>query len=39
VPMLRARTMAAASADESVPVEAGKTNVIVTVNGTVQMTQ
>ena len=38
-PVLRARTMAAASADESIPVEAGKATVTVQVNGSVQMTR
>lgn len=37
VPMLRAKAMSA-SADESLPIEAGKGTVTVTVNGTVQMT-
>ena len=35
-PMMRAKTMSA-SADESLPVEAGKGTVTVTVSGTVQM--
>ena len=35
-PMMRAKTMSAAS-DESLPIEAGKGTVTVTVNGTVQM--
>jgi len=38
-PMPRARMMAAAGADESIPVEAGKTTVTVQVNGSVQMTR
>lgn len=38
-PMPRARMMAAASADESIPVEAGKGTVTVQVNGSVQMTR
>jgi predicted secreted protein len=38
VPMLRAKAMSAA-ADESLPIEAGKGTVTVTVNGTVQMTK
>ena len=38
VPMLRAKAMSAA-ADESLPIEAGKGTVTVTVNGTVQMTR
>ena len=38
-PMPRARMMAAASADESIPVEAGKATVTVQVNGSVQMTR
>jgi predicted secreted protein len=37
-PMMRAKTMSA-SADESLPVEAGKGTVTVTVNGSVQMTK
>jgi predicted secreted protein len=37
-PMMRAKTMSA-SADESLPIEAGKGTVTVTVNGTVQMTK
>lgn len=37
VPMMRAKAMSA-SADESLPIEAGKGTVTVTVNGTVQMT-
>ncbi len=37
VPMMRARGLAAAQADESLPVEAGKTQVTATVSGTVQM--
>ncbi len=36
-PMMRARGMAAAQADESLPVEAGKAQVTATVSGTVQM--
>jgi predicted secreted protein len=35
-PMMRAKTMSA-SADESLPIEAGKGTVTVSVNGTVQM--
>lgn len=38
-PMPRARMMAAAAADESIPVEAGKATVTVQVNGSVQMTR
>ena len=38
-PMPRARMVAAASADESIPVEAGKGTVTVQVNGSVQMTR
>lgn len=39
-PLLRARTMSAAvSADESIPVEAGKANVTVNVSGSVVMTR
>lgn len=38
-PMPRARMMAAASADDSIPVEAGKATVTVSVNGSVQMTR
>jgi predicted secreted protein len=38
-PMPRARMMAAASADESIPVEAGKATVTVQVSGSVQMTR
>jgi predicted secreted protein len=37
-PMMRAKTMSA-SADESLPIEAGKGTVTVTVNGSVQMTR
>lgn len=37
VPMMRAKAMSA-SVDESLPIEAGKGTVTVTVNGTVQMT-
>lgn len=37
IPMMRAKAMSA-SADESLPIEAGKGSVTVTVNGTVQMT-
>jgi predicted secreted protein len=36
-PMMRARGMAAAQTDESLPVEAGKAQVTATVSGTVQM--
>jgi predicted secreted protein len=36
-PMMRARGMAAAAQDESLPVEAGKAQVAATVSGTVQM--
>lgn len=36
-PMMRARMVAGAAADESIPVEAGKATVSVTVNGSVQM--
>jgi predicted secreted protein len=35
VPMVRARAMSMASADESQPLEAGKTTVVVTVNGSI----
>lgn len=35
VPVLRARAMSAASADESQPLEAGKATVVVTVNGSI----
>jgi predicted secreted protein len=38
-PMVRARMMASAAADESIPVEAGKATVTVNVNGSVQMTR
>lgn len=38
-PMLRARAMASVASDESIPVEAGKATVTVTVNGSVQMTR
>jgi len=38
-PMPRARMMAAAAADESIPVEAGKATVTVQVGGSVQMTR
>jgi predicted secreted protein len=38
-PMVRARVMANAAADESIPVEAGKAAVTVNVNGSVQMTR
>lgn len=38
MPRMRAATMAA-SADESLPVEAGKSTVMVSVNGSVQMTR
>ena len=38
-PMPRLRAMAAAGADESIPVEAGKASVSVQVNGSVQMTR
>ena len=37
VPMYRAKAMSVASSDESLPVEAGKGVVTVSVNGTVQM--
>lgn len=36
---MRAKAMAASAADESLPVEAGKGTVTVSVNGTVQMTK
>ncbi|CAN5468653.1 hypothetical protein BH11PSE9_BH11PSE9_06090 [soil metagenome] len=35
----RAKAMSAASADEALPIEAGKGTVVVTVNGTVQMSK
>jgi predicted secreted protein len=38
-PMMRQRMVANAAADESIPVEAGKATVNVTVNGSVQMTR
>lgn len=38
-PMMRAKAMSAAQEDASLPVEAGKGTVTVTVNGTVQMTK
>lgn len=38
-PMMRAKAMSAAQEDSSLPVEAGKGSVTVTVNGTVQMTK
>lgn len=38
-PMVRARMMANEAADSSIPVEAGKATVTVTVNGSVQMTR
>lgn len=37
-PMLRAKAMSA-SADEALPVEAGKATIVVTVNGSVQLTR
>ncbi len=37
-PMLRAKTMSA-SADEALPVEAGKATIVVNVNGSVQLTK
>ncbi|CAN5896797.1 hypothetical protein BH11PSE8_BH11PSE8_12490 [soil metagenome] len=37
--MMRAKAMSAPSADEALPVEAGKGTVTVTVNGTVQMSK
>ena len=37
-PMLRAKTMSA-SADEALPVEAGKATIVVNVNGSVQLTR
>jgi len=39
VPMPRVRAMAAATADDSIPIEAGKASVTVQVNGSVQMTR
>ena len=36
-PMYRAKAMSVAASDESLPVEAGKGVVTVSVNGTVQM--
>ena len=38
-PMMRQRMVANAAADESIPVEAGKATVTVSVNGSVQMTR
>lgn len=38
-PMMRQRLMASEAADASIPVEAGKATVTVTVNGSVQMTR
>jgi predicted secreted protein len=38
-PMVRQRMVAAEAADSSIPVEAGKATVTVTVNGSVQMTR
>jgi predicted secreted protein len=38
-PMMRQRMVANAAADESIPVEAGKATLNVTVNGSVQMTR
>ena len=38
VPMMRAKAMSA-SADEALPVEAGKATLTASVNGTVQMTK
>jgi len=38
-PIPRARMMSAASADESIPVEAGKATVTVQVTGSVQMSR
>ncbi len=38
-PMVRQRMVANAAADESIPIEAGKATVTVTVNGSVQMTR
>ena len=37
--MMRQRMVANAAADESIPVEAGKATLNVTVNGSVQMTR
>jgi predicted secreted protein len=37
MPMVRAKAMSMASADESVPVEAGKATVTVSVSGTIQL--
>ena len=37
MPMMRAKAMSMASADESLPVEAGKATITVNVNGTVQL--
>lgn len=39
MPMLRAKAMSSSSADESLPTEAGKAQVAVTVSGTVQLTK
>ena len=38
-PLVRSRMVASSGGDESIPVEAGKTNVTVSVNGSVQMTR
>jgi predicted secreted protein len=38
-PMMRQRMVAGAASDESIPVEAGKATLTVTVNGSVQMTR
>jgi len=38
-PMVRQRMVANAASDESIPVEAGKATLNVTVNGSVQMTR
>lgn len=39
MPMLRAKAMSASAGDESLPTEAGKAQVAVTVSGTVQLTK
>jgi predicted secreted protein len=38
-PLVRSRMVASSAGDESIPVEAGKANVTVSVNGSVQMTR
>jgi predicted secreted protein len=38
-PLVRSRMVASSTGEESIPVEAGKSNVTVSVNGSVQMTR